>query len=135
MYATIGDGAGANTEPELGAGLELDSLTLNLADGRFLKLAFALQLTKEASEGGGHGGGGDGPSGAQAVDLAIAQLSNRRIAELNSTKAREKAKADMLRAVAEAYRGDVVDLYFTQFVTQSGYPGRRGQRSASSNAA
>ena len=77
-----------------------------------------MRLSKEASEGGGHSGGSDGPSGAQAVDLAIAQFSNRRIAELYSTKAREKAKSDLLRAVTEAYHGDVVDLYFTQFVTQ-----------------
>lgn len=113
-YTILGNAA-ADTEPERGAVLELDAITLNLADGRFLKLAFAMQLTKEASEGGE---GEEGPSGARAVDLAIAQFSNGRIAELNSAKAREKAKADLLRAVTEAYHGDVMDLYFTQFLTQ-----------------
>lgn len=109
----------APTEPVPGAVVKLDPLTLNLEGGHYLKLSMALQFTEAASGGGGgHGGGAEEPDGSQALDLAIAQLSNKKIAELNSAAARDKAKAHLLEAVAEAYHHDVMDIYFTEFVMQ-----------------
>jgi flagellar protein FliL len=106
-------------EPEPGMVVKLDPLTLNLADGRYLKLALALQFTAAASGGGGgHGGGAEEPDGSKALDIAIAQLSNRKIAELNTAQAREAAKAKLLASIEEAYHHEVMDLYFTEFVMQ-----------------
>lgn len=105
-------------EPVPGMVVKLDPLTLNLDDGHYLKLSMALQFTAAASGGGGHGGGGDGPDGSKALDLAIAQLSNRKIAELNTAQARDAAKAKLLAAIEEAYHHEVMDLYFTEFVMQ-----------------
>jgi flagellar FliL protein len=102
--------------PEPGAVLKLDPITLNLADGRYLKLGLALQFTVEAGAGGGHGGAE--PDGSHALDLAIAQLSNRKITELNSAEAREKAKEELKKAVEKAYHEAVMDVYFTEFVMQ-----------------
>ncbi|MGQ0843560.1 MAG: flagellar basal body-associated FliL family protein [Sporichthyaceae bacterium] len=104
--------------PEPGIVVQLDPLTLNLADGHYLKLSMALQFTAAASAGGGHGGAAEEPDGSQALDIAIAQLSNRKVAELNSAAARKKAKAALLEAVAKAYHDDVMDIYFTEFVMQ-----------------
>jgi flagellar FliL protein len=107
----------AGGAPEPGLVVKLDPLTLNLEGGHYLKLSMALQFTAAASAGGGHGGA-DEPDGSQALDLAIAQLSNKKIAELNTATARDKAKATLLKSVAEAYHQDVMDIYFTEFVMQ-----------------
>jgi flagellar FliL protein len=103
--------------PEPGPVVRLDPLTLNLEGGHYLKLTLALQFTKTAAAGGGHGGA-ETPDGSKALDIAIAQLSNRKIAELNSAAARTKAKKTLLEAVGEAYHHDVMDIYFTEFVMQ-----------------
>ena len=103
-------------EPEPGLIVKLDPLTLNLADGRYLKLAMALQFTAAASSEG-HGEGGE-PDGSKALDLAIAQLSNRKIAELNTAQARDAVKKTLLDAVTKAYHDEVMDIYFTEFVMQ-----------------
>jgi flagellar FliL protein len=107
----------ATGEPEPGMVVKLDPLTLNLDGGHYLKLSMALQFTKAASGGGGEGGGEE-PDGSQALDLAIAQLSNRKIAELNTAQARDAAKEKLLAAIGEAYHHDVMDIYFTEFVMQ-----------------
>jgi flagellar FliL protein len=108
----------ASGEPVPGMVVKLDPLTLNLDGGHYLKLSMALQFTAAASGGGGHGGGSEEPDGSKALDLAIAQLSNRKIAELNTAQARETAKEKLLAAIEEAYHHEVMDLYFTEFVMQ-----------------
>jgi flagellar FliL protein len=113
-YLTLGRGHGAGPA-QPGTVLKLDPLTLNLDGGHYLKLALALQFTKAASGGAATGNALDG---SKALDLAISQLSNRRVSELNATATREKAKADLLAAVVTAYHHDVMDLYFTEFVMQ-----------------
>jgi flagellar FliL protein len=105
----------ASGEPQPGVVVKLDPLTLNLDGGHYLKLSMALQFTATASTGG-HGG--DEPDGSKALDLAIAQLSNRKIAELNTAAARDAAKKKLLTAIEEAYDHDVMNLYFTEFVMQ-----------------
>ena len=107
----------ASGEPEPGMVVKLDPLTLNLDGGHYLKLSMALQFTAAASAGGGHGGGEE-PDGSKALDLAIGQLSNRKIAELNTAQARDAAKEKLLLAIEEAYHHEVMDLYFTEFVMQ-----------------
>lgn len=99
--------------PEPGAVLQLEPVTLNLADGHFLKLGLALQMTLDA--GGGHGAE---PDGSKALDLAISMLSNREVAELSSSEAREKVKHELAEQIEHAYHGTVMDLYFTEFVMQ-----------------
>jgi len=109
----------ASGEPVPGAVVKLDPLTLNLDGGHYLKLSMALQFTAAASGGGGgHGGAAEEPDGSKALDIAIAQLSNRKIAELNTAQARDAAKAKLLGAIEEAYHHEVMDLYFTEFVMQ-----------------
>ncbi|HVE26171.1 MAG TPA: flagellar basal body-associated FliL family protein [Sporichthya sp.] len=102
----------ATGAPVPGAVVKLDPLTLNLDGGHYLKLSMALQFTAGAS------GGEEKPDGSKALDLAIAQLSNRKVAELNTAAAREAAKKKLLTAIEAAYENDVMDLYFTEFVMQ-----------------
>jgi flagellar protein FliL len=104
--------AGGETEapaPEPGLVVALEPITVNLADGHFLKISVALQATAEAHEE---------PDGSKALDLIISHFSNRSVAEFSSNEGREEAKKKLKEAVTEAYHGEVMDLYFTEFVMQ-----------------
>ncbi len=99
--------------PPPGPVLKLESITVNLADGHFLKLGLALEMDPE---GAAHGG--EAPDGSAALDIAIDQLSNLDIKELNSTEARHEAKERLTEEIKEAYHGAVAKVYFTEFVMQ-----------------
>ncbi|NAZ84215.1 flagellar basal body protein FliL [Kineococcus sp. R8] len=104
----------------------LDPITLNLADGHYLKLGIALQAT--LAEAGGHGGG-SGPDGSKALDLAIAEFSGLTTAELSDPAKRQQYKDALQEKIVKAYEEPAVEegahphkvvmgIYFTQFVTQ-----------------
>jgi len=111
-----GDAAEAKEpEPVKGAVVALENpLTVNLADGHYLKLGFALQMTEEAGE--------EEVDTAEALDLAIDQYTGMEVGELESEKGREKAKAELLEKIEKAYNVEdkhlVMGIYFTSFVTQ-----------------
>jgi flagellar protein FliL len=105
--------------------VETEPMTLNLADGHYLKVGLALQLAApeegEAEGGGGHGGGGGeetGPSTAKALDLAITAFSSHTKHELSDPKERARVKKHLAEEISHAYHGEVIDIYFTQFVMQ-----------------
>jgi flagellar FliL protein len=105
----------AEAKPVKGAVVTIeDALTINLADSHYLKLGFAMQMTEEAGE--------EEIDTAEALDLAIDQYTGMEIGELETEKGRAKAKQELLEALEKAYNKDdkhlVMDLYFTQFVTQ-----------------
>jgi flagellar protein FliL len=91
-----------------------NTITVNLADGHYLKVGFALQQTEE--------------SGTEAVDLSeayqlvIDQYTGRPIAELATAEGREKIKQELLAKLIETYTEEdkkmVMDIYYTSFVTQ-----------------
>jgi flagellar FliL protein len=89
--------------------LPLDAVTVNLAGGHYLKMKIALQATDDLKEK---------PDGSRALDLAIAQYSNRQLGELSSTEGRLKAKNQLLETVNQAYDHRIMDIYFTEFVMQ-----------------
>lgn len=97
---------------EPGAVIRMDPISINLADGHYLKLGIALQVVAEPSSGHGD------PDGAKALDLAIEEFSGKPMAELASKEARAAAKEHLLHAVEEAYHHDIMDIYFTDFVMQ-----------------
>jgi flagellar FliL protein len=113
--------AGATEVATHGPVQNLEPITLNLADGRFLKVGLALQLAEV--EGGGHGGGEELPS-AKALDIAITHLGSYTMDELSSPKARELVKKKLSGQVAAAYVDPetheplVTKVYFTEFVMQ-----------------
>ena len=100
---------------------ELEPITLNLADGRFLKVGIALQT---AEAGGESEEGGEELPGAKALDIAIDLLGSHTMDELASPKEREVVKKELSKRVAEAYADPVTaepmvtKVYFTEFVMQ-----------------
>jgi flagellar FliL protein len=108
-YFAFFSGPSKKPEPVPGKVVVMDAITLNLTEGHFLKLKLALQATIDVAEL---------PDGSKAADIAIAQFSNLSVAELSSNEAREKAKKALVKKVEEAYEGEIMDVYFTEFVMQ-----------------
>jgi flagellar protein FliL len=107
--------AAAPKAPEKGAVVTMDNaLTINLAGSHYLKLAFTMQLTADA--------GTESIDNSEAIDLAIQHFNGMEIGEISTEKGLEKNKEELLTAVEKAYKEKdkqiVMDLYFTQFVTQ-----------------
>ena len=100
-------------EPEKGAVVTLDPIAVNLAGGGYLKIGVTLQFTEEAS-GGGEGKGGH--DGSKATDLIISTFSQAAPADV--VGAREALKAALEEKIVEAYHGDVMDIYYNEYVTQ-----------------
>lgn len=106
--------AGAKAEakeaaPEPGPVVPLEAITVNLADGHYLKIRIALQATAEVTEE---------LDGSKALDIVISEFSNRSVAELSSNGAREEAKKKLTEKVSKAYEHEVMAVYFTEFVMQ-----------------
>ena len=101
--------AGASTEPEPGAVLKMDAIQINLADTHYLKLGIALQASKDA---------GEELDGSAALDESIDLFSGQAMEDLSRRAFREKLKKDLEHRLDEAYDGEVIGVYFTDFVTQ-----------------
>jgi len=114
--------AAGSHKPEPGVIVQLDAMTLNLADGHFLKLGLALQLTKQASGSAAAPAQGAAAApavdGAPAQDAAITVLGERTYAQLLAPGGRTRARQSLQREVATRYGGKVMRVYFTEFVMQ-----------------
>lgn len=124
-YVKMGKKAAKKVNPATAPGVvvNLDPITLNLADGRFLKVGLALQLSKKATpKGAGPGqvNAADLPDfdGAKALDAAIAILGNDRYGQLLAPGGRATAQKALSTEVSHRYEGEVLTVYFTQFVMQ-----------------
>ena len=116
-YFLLGPGAGggaaeAEKAPEPGVVLELEPITMNLADGRLLKVGLALQVAAEPSSAHGE------VTGAVALDEAISYLGEHTFAQLADPATRQAVKDELSSRVAERYHHDVLEVYFTEFVMQ-----------------
>lgn len=95
-------------EPEAGEIAPLESIQINLDDGHYLKLGLALQLTTTAHE----------VDGSKALDAAIDLFSGRPMESMSETEKRNALKEKLAHELEESYHGDVMEVYFTEFVTQ-----------------
>ncbi|PYG01062.1 flagellar FliL protein [Georgenia satyanarayanai] len=95
-------------EPEVGDTVTIEPRNINLADGHYLRLGFAIELVAEVEE----------VATAHATDIAIALFTGRTIAEVNDPERREELKSELSERLVEAYDGEVLTVYFTDFVTQ-----------------
>jgi flagellar FliL protein len=118
-YVVLGPGSGGSSAQEKakvehGEVVALDPITMNLADGRLLKVGLALQLPLEPPAGSGHGEF----SGSVALDEAIAFLGEHTYDQLAAPAARQAAKKELSHRVNERYHSGVLEVYFTEFVMQ-----------------
>ena len=115
-FLLLGPGASAEAaepeaepEVELGEVVAVEPISINLADGRYLKLGLGLQTIAVVEEE---------LDGSLALDAAIALYSGRSMAELSDPTAREALKEELRGSLEEAYHDEVVDVYFTEYVMQ-----------------
>jgi flagellar FliL protein len=94
--------------PEPGEVATIEPIQLNLAGGHYLKIGIALQLTADAHEA----------DGSKALDATIELFSGRSMDELTRAESRDKLKHQLVKELEHTYHGDVMDVYFTDFVTQ-----------------
>lgn len=109
FFVFAGSGTEAPAEPEEGIVVSLEPVTINLADGHYLKIALGLQATADASEE---------PDGSKALDIAIDYFGDLKMTQLSSSAGRRKAKKELAEKVEKAYHGEVMDIYFREFVMQ-----------------
>jgi len=112
-FLVLKPSGGEHKAPEPGAVAPLDHVQINLAEGHYLRLGLSLQLTTEV--GGEEGGSFDG---SKALDAAIEVFSGRTVADLAKEGQREKLKKELVKRLEERYEGEVMDVYFTEFVTE-----------------
>jgi flagellar FliL protein len=96
-------------KPVAGAVLPLDSQQINLAAGHYLRLGIALQLTDKA---------GEEVDGSKALDAAITVFSGLPVEDVTRNGGREALKKKLLADLEKRYEDEVMDVYFTEFVTQ-----------------
>lgn len=99
----------AEAAPVPGEVLKLEPIQLNLAEGRYLRVGIAIQGVES-----GHGE----LEGSKALDATIELFSGRRMEDLAQSKQRDALKKELLEELEHRYHGDVIDVYFTDFVTQ-----------------
>jgi flagellar FliL protein len=101
--------ATAKPSPIPGGVLTISALTVNLADGHYLKIQLAVQAAA---------GVPSDEDTSDWADMTIAEFSNMSVAQLSTAEGREKAKTDLLKKIQAKDKDMVLDLYFTQFVMQ-----------------
>lgn len=99
---------GGEAAPVPGEVMVLDPMQVNLEDGHYLRIGLALQLTASAKEA----------EGSKALDAAIDLFSGRSVAELAKPADRARLKKELEHALEERYEGEVMGIYYTEFVTQ-----------------
>lgn len=99
---------GPDAAPKPGEVAPLDAIQLNLADGHYLRLGLALQLTEGATE----------VDGSKALDAAIEVFSGHTVGEVNQASTRERLRDQLEKKLEDRYEDEVMDVYFTEFVTQ-----------------
>jgi flagellar FliL protein len=100
--------AGADEAPKPGEVLQLEPIQVNLAGGHYLKIGIALQ----AVEGAEH------VEGSKALDATIELFSGMTMDELGDKKKRTHLKEKLVEELDHRYHGEVMEVYFTDFVTQ-----------------
>jgi flagellar FliL protein len=101
--------SGPTPPPVAGVVIKLDPIQINLADSHYLKVGIALQATKKA---------GEEVDGSKALDQTIALFSGESVAKLSRPAYRTKMKKELEHHLDDAYEGEVMGVYFTDFVTQ-----------------
>jgi flagellar protein FliL len=85
----------------------VDPITINLANGHYLKVGVALQATADA---------GEEVSGSKAMDALIAEFSGKTVDELATAAGREAAKKTLVKQIKKLYEKKVYEIYWTTFV-------------------
>lgn len=96
-------------QPEPGEVVTLEPVQLNLSAGRYLRVGVAMQMTTDVKEE---------VDGSKALDATIALFSGLSVPALENPSERARLKTALKNELMERYPGEIMDVYFTEFVTQ-----------------
>ena len=96
--------------------IDLPAMSINLADGRFLKVTVALGLCPDVVLPEGEEG--EEFVSAPAKDIIVSTLSGNSMTVLQEPEGREQAKLLLTELVSEAYPEEIYEIYFVEFVMQ-----------------
>lgn len=94
--------------PKPGEVVTLEPIQINLAAAHYLRVGLSLQLVEGAHE----------VDGSKALDATIEIFSGKPMAEVNEPAGRTKLKKELQKRLDELYHHEVLEVYFTEFVTQ-----------------
>ncbi len=109
--AKAGAETAAKKKPAKGPVIPMDDMTLNLANGAYLRLKISLQTTKGTSE--------ELDTAAAAQDV-IDTFSNLNVTQLTGSPNRKKYQAVLLKKLQEDYPKQILDVPYQEFVMTSG---------------
>ena len=118
---------GGSTEPTAAATtttvaelhpVALDPMTVNLADGRFLKVQLGLGLREVSEEPEGGGDEDLKAKWAKALDRAVMVLGGMTYDQLVTAEGRAAAKGALGSELSALYDGQIGEIYFLEFVMQ-----------------
>jgi flagellar FliL protein len=95
--------------PKPGEVVALEPIQINLSAGHYLRVGIALQTTADVKEE---------LDGSKALDATIEVFSGLPMEEVLAPKQREHLKKELEGKLEHLYEGEVMDVYFTEFVTQ-----------------
>jgi flagellar FliL protein len=94
--------------PKPGEVVKLEPIQINLAASHYLRVGIALQLTEGAAK----------VDGSKALDATIDEFSGLGMTDVNDPVKRASYKKALEKELDHRYEGDVMGVYFTEFVTQ-----------------
>jgi flagellar FliL protein len=98
----------ASPTPQAGELVTVDAVSVNLADNRYLRIGLTMQMSDQAGD----------VVVAKAQDVVIDSMTGKSIDEVSDPQQRPAIKQMLLQKLNEVYAGQVLDIYFTDFVAQ-----------------
>ena len=112
------DEAAEVVELEPGEVVELDSVTVNLANGRFLRVGVAVLTSSEFESLDGEPREFKPEHQSRLRDQLIAMFAGRDVSTLTGAENLDAAKAEMLDRINVVLDGHALEVYLTEFVSQ-----------------
>ncbi|MFN8024317.1 MAG: flagellar basal body-associated FliL family protein [Acidimicrobiales bacterium] len=99
--------------------LDLESMSINLTDGHYLRVTISLALCPGVvGVSAGGEGAAEGLNTAPAKDIIVSTLSGNSMATLSEPEGRENIKELLTERLRNKYPDEVYEIYFLEFVMQ-----------------
>lgn len=111
-------------EPEVETIIDLEPVNVNLADGRYLRIAISIGMTAEehseeaTAEAAAETETATTAPRAPAADLVLSTFAGKTIEELSTLEGRVAARDHLQEGLKEFYGEQVLTVFFTEFVMQ-----------------
>lgn len=117
--AATDDVESVDVAPEPGSTVGLESITVNLDGGRFLRVGVALQMTADFEPVDDHGEYHfEAADEGRMRDQLIAMFAGRTSGSLVGAEQLAEVKSELLERANELFDGQVLEVYLTDFVMQ-----------------